>query len=220
MEGHVPRCHYCLRSDVSLRSAKSAVSGPILVCDTCGREHGYPPSPSSQSHDPVAPAYGGAKSVREIDAENHMAASSSPNAPPSALATTRAGMCGVDQAGAWPAPSRRVGGRKGDERMTTQRDQSESLTAAIEAAPGGTWGLVIEPWTPGEVYGVAAIWGEAAAMVYHYTGDGEWEPMGRQVADFRHQPEAALMEELQESISMSGGEPEEARELVADATPF
>ena len=56
--------------------------------------------------------------------------------------------------------------------MTTM---TTAMQDAIEVAPEGTSGLVIEPWCPGEVYGVAADWSQASAPVYFlgaHPGEG------------------------------------------------
>lgn len=90
----------------------------------------------------------------------------------------------------------------------------------IASLPEGTYGLAVAPWTPGEVYAVAARWGEASAPVYTYGLRG-WVASGRQVADYRHRPEAALAGVLSLALQASG-EPEdraeeEAARLVSDA---
>lgn len=94
-----------------------------------------------------------------------------------------------------------------------------TMQAAIDSAPAGTSGLVVEPWSPGEVYGVAANWAQAAAPVYFY-GAGTWESRQYQVADFRHRPADALECELRQSLLASGDDEDEAAELVGDAESF
>lgn len=100
---------------------------------------------------------------------------------------------------------------------------TKAMRLAIETAPEGTTGLVCEPWTPGEVYGVAADWAQASATIFFYGEDG-WSSLGRQVADFRHDDRAALASVLAESLRMSGEDEEEAEEeaesLADDATAF
>lgn len=87
-------------------------------------------------------------------------------------------------------------------------------------APAGMSGLVAEPWTPGEIYGVAANWSDAAATVYTYGDDG-WQPSRCQVADFSHEPRSALAAELREALIHSGETPgnaeDEADDLADDA---
>ena len=86
------------------------------------------------------------------------------------------------------------------------------------AAPAGMSGLVVEPWSEGEVYGVAADWGEAACTVLVYGEDG-WVGSGRQVADFRHSEVAALKSEIREAIIAGGDQPdnEEVADIIAGA---
>lgn len=96
------------------------------------------------------------------------------------------------------------------------------MTEAIESAPAGTSGLVIEPWTPGEVYGVAANWADAASPVYFlgsHPGDG-WSTRQYQVADFRHEPREALECELRQALIASGDDEDEASSLIEDAQEF
>ena len=89
-------------------------------------------------------------------------------------------------------------------------------------APAGKSGLVIEPWSKGEIYAVAANWAQASDPVLIY-GERGWvnDTHGRQVADFRHSPEAALASYLAEAIRLSGGDEDEANDeaanLAADA---
>jgi hypothetical protein len=98
---------------------------------------------------------------------------------------------------------------------------TSEIRAAIESRPAGTSGLVIEPWAPGEVYGVAADWAQAAAPVYFYGhGPGGWEPRQYQVADFRHRPTEALESALREALIASGGDEDDAEGMAADATEF
>jgi len=98
---------------------------------------------------------------------------------------------------------------------------SDELAMAITDAPEGTSGLVIEPWSRGEVYGVAADWTQAASSVWCY-GDGEWvrDAQGRQVADFRHRPIEALISELRQALIMGGDDEDEAEAIAADAIEF
>ncbi len=92
-----------------------------------------------------------------------------------------------------------------------------SKTMRNLTTPAGMSGLAIEPWTPGEVYAVAADWAQAAATVWSYA-DGRWVPTGRQVADYRHDPRAALLRELRETLEASGDDPDDADNLIDDAT--
>ena len=101
-------------------------------------------------------------------------------------------------------------------------EQSEAVCKAIECAPAGTAGLVCEPWTAGEVYGVAADWSDASSPVFAYGADG-WFPTSRQVADSRHSARAALVEVLCDSLRMSGEGDESddiAESLADDAVHF
>ena len=84
-------------------------------------------------------------------------------------------------------------------------------TANEVVAPRGMSGLACEPWTPGEIYAVAADWAQAASPVLVYGEDG-WthDEHGRQVADFSHDAGAALAVHISEAITMSGEEPEDA----------
>jgi hypothetical protein len=103
--------------------------------------------------------------------------------------------------------------------MTT----SKAIETAIECAPRGTYGLLCEPWTPGEVYGVAANWAQASCTVLTYGEDG-WVATGHQVADYRHNDRAALIDVLAEQLRMGGDDEEEAEKeaesLVDDAINF
>ena len=94
-----------------------------------------------------------------------------------------------------------------------------TMQKAIDTAPAGTSGLVIEPWTPGETYGVAADWAQAAAPVYSYGLDG-WQSGQYQVADFGHRPSVALDSELRRAMIASGDDEAEAVGLADDATEF
>lgn len=96
------------------------------------------------------------------------------------------------------------------------------MMEAMEAAPRGTSGLCVVPWCVYDVYGVAANWANAAAPVYTW-GDGEWINSGRQVADYRHDPQAALVDILR--IEIEAGDPDEdahaeAQTLAAGAVSF
>lgn len=104
--------------------------------------------------------------------------------------------------------------------MTT--NISSEMQQAIDSAPAGTSGLVIEPWNAGETYGVAADWAQASAPVYFFgtaLGDG-WGTRQYQVADFRHRPSEALECELRTALIASGGDEDEASGLIAGATEF
>jgi hypothetical protein len=79
--------------------------------------------------------------------------------------------------------------------------------------PAGTCGLAVAPWSPDEVYAVAANWAEASSPVLTW-GEDRWIESGRQVADYRHEPAAALAAELREACDSD----EEAEALAADAT--
>lgn len=88
------------------------------------------------------------------------------------------------------------------------------------AAPAGMRGIAVTPWSKNEVYAVAADWSQAGSPVLVY-GDNGWthEWHGRQVADFRHSPQAALESVIREVIEMNGDEPDddEVAGIVADA---
>ena len=71
--------------------------------------------------------------------------------------------------------------------------------------PNGTEALVVSPWHPQEVYGVAARWGDASSPIFRATEDG-WLHLGWQVGDFGHDPESALREDLRQAIAV-GGDP-------------
>ncbi len=94
-----------------------------------------------------------------------------------------------------------------------------TISQAIESAPEGTSGLVVEPWSKGEIYAVAANWGNASSPVWNYGEDG-WQQSGRQVADFRHEPRAALIAELEETLVASGDDPADTEDIIGDATEF
>lgn len=96
---------------------------------------------------------------------------------------------------------------------------NKTMRHAIDTAPRGTSGLVIEPWSPGETYGVAANWAEPSAPVYYYASEG-WEPGQYQVADFCGCAEAALQAELREALIASGDDEDAADDLVSAAEEF
>lgn len=96
---------------------------------------------------------------------------------------------------------------------------NSTMQAAIESAPVGTTGLVIEPWSIGETYGVAANWAQASAPVYFY-GEGGWNSRQYQVADFRHRMIDALELELRQAIEAGGDDGDEAADLIDDAVSF
>lgn len=98
---------------------------------------------------------------------------------------------------------------------------SRNVQKAVDMARPNMTGLVVAPWDPSEVYGVAAkSWGEPSATVYTYDDESGWQPSSWQVADFCHEPIRALAEELQVSLRASGEPEEEAIDLVDDATEF
>ncbi|MDE2010226.1 MAG: hypothetical protein KGJ09_09155 [Candidatus Omnitrophica bacterium] len=76
--------------------------------------------------------------------------------------------------------------------------------------PEGRTGLACEPWTRGEIYAVAADWADASSPVIVLGEDG-WthDEQGRQVADFRHSPRAALEAIIREALEMSSDDPDE-----------
>lgn len=78
--------------------------------------------------------------------------------------------------------------------------------------PAGTYGLAVAPWSDDEVYAVAARWAEASSPVQVWGGAG-WIDSGRQVADYRHDPAAALAAALREACDSD----EEAEALAAEA---
>ena len=90
------------------------------------------------------------------------------------------------------------------------------IQIATDTMPEGTTGLAIAPWSPDEVYAVAADWSQASAPVYTYGSCG-WQTCGRQVADFRHRPSAALEAELGAALIASGEDADDASDLVDDA---
>jgi len=71
---------------------------------------------------------------------------------------------------------------------------SAAIRKAIESAPTGTAGWVVEP-SREDVWGVAAHWVEASSPVFAYGGDG-WFPTGRCVADYRHRAWDAFVDWL------------------------
>jgi len=97
---------------------------------------------------------------------------------------------------------------------------TETRKANEIVAPAGMSGIACEPWTPGEVYAVAANWAEASSAVLVYGQDG-WthDEHGRQVADFRHNDRDALESVIREAIEMGGDEPDddEIAAIVTDA---
>ena len=86
--------------------------------------------------------------------------------------------------------------------------------------PAGMTGLMVEPWTPGEVYAVAAKWAQASSPVYTW-GRSSWDIQshGMQVADFRHSPQRALKLEIEEAVRAGGDDldEDEVRAIVRDA---
>ena len=96
---------------------------------------------------------------------------------------------------------------------------TRTLKQALESTPRGTTGLIVEPWSQGEIYGVAANWANASNTVWTYGEDG-WQSAHAQVADFRHSPHAALIAELAETLSASGDDPADADDLIDEAFAF
>lgn len=98
---------------------------------------------------------------------------------------------------------------------------TETRKANEIVAPAGMSGIACEPWTPGEVYAVAADWAQASSPVLVY-GDNGWthDEHGRQVADFRHNVRDALESVMREAIKMGGDEPDdnEVAAILDDAT--
>lgn len=95
------------------------------------------------------------------------------------------------------------------------------MTTTINA-PAGMTGLSVEPWSKGEVYAVAANWAQAGSPVLSYSGKADgWglDAHGRQVADFRHSPRAALESVIREAIEAGGDEPDddEVEAILDDA---
>lgn len=59
----------------------------------------------------------------------------------------------------------------------------------------------------GETYSVSADWAQASSPVDGVDG-------GRQVADFRHRPELALRQSIEESIRYSGDDPDDMADEI------
>lgn len=96
---------------------------------------------------------------------------------------------------------------------------NENIQQAINDAPEDTSGLVVVPWNPAEVYGVAANWSQASAQVYIY-GDDEWITSGRQVADYQHSAIKALEEFLLDDILLNDGTDSSVSEIVESSDEF
>lgn len=86
-----------------------------------------------------------------------------------------------------------------------------TMTTTIRC-PTGTYGLAVAPWSPTEVYAVAARWSEAGDTVQTWARD-RWIDSGRQVAEFRHEPAAALAAAIREVCESD----EEAEGFAANA---
>lgn len=86
-----------------------------------------------------------------------------------------------------------------------QAAQPGEMTMVSLTCPEGMTGLSVEPWAKGEIYAVAADWAQASAPVLTY-GEDEWvlDSRGRQVADFRHNSQAALEAIIREAAIASG----------------
>ncbi|MCC7241294.1 MAG: hypothetical protein IT180_05170 [Acidobacteria bacterium] len=95
------------------------------------------------------------------------------------------------------------------------------MTSATITCPGGLTGLAVEPWTPGEIYAVAANWTQASAPVLAY-GEQGWRQTGHQVADYRHRPALALALELRSALHCGGDDSDDAiiNDIVSDAYPI
>lgn len=65
--------------------------------------------------------------------------------------------------------------------------------------------------------GVRADWAQASCAVEALGGDGAWHPTGRQVADYRHRPGAALREQIEDLISAGGDDPADYEDEIAAA---
>lgn len=67
----------------------------------------------------------------------------------------------------------------------------------------------------GEIYGVRANWAEASSAVQvALNGDWQYDPHGRQVADFQHRPTAALRDWIGSGENI---DEEEVADAIADA---
>ena len=52
----------------------------------------------------------------------------------------------------------------------------------------------------GDRYAVRADWSQASSPIEHLDGDNEWQPTGRQVADYCHSADAALREYIERHV--------------------
>ena len=92
------------------------------------------------------------------------------------------------------------------------------ITLDTLTTPDGTTALAVAPWSPDELYAVAADWAQASSPVYSYGAQG-WDQTGRQVADYRHSAQRALAAILREAVEAGGDDSDEApiAGWVADA---
>jgi hypothetical protein len=69
----------------------------------------------------------------------------------------------------------------------------------------------------GDTYGVRADWSDAASPVAARSLSGEYVPTVYQVADFCHDPHAALRRDIEDTIRLSDDDPEDIRAEIEAA---
>ena len=68
----------------------------------------------------------------------------------------------------------------------------------------------------GEKMGVSADFGQASDQVSVLDADGNWISSGKQVADYRHDPIAAMREQIRDLVQMGGDDPDEEKNADID----
>ena len=68
----------------------------------------------------------------------------------------------------------------------------------------------------GDRYAIRANFAQASCSIERETYDG-WEATGMQVADFSHDPESAMMSEINDSLAATGSCLEEFQGEITDA---
>ena len=69
----------------------------------------------------------------------------------------------------------------------------------------------------GETYSIRADFSEASCPIERDDEDGNWSQTGRQVADYWHWPEAAMWDELEQTVVASGDDPADYRDEIEAA---
>lgn len=66
-----------------------------------------------------------------------------------------------------------------------------------------------------DTFKIRADWSNASSSVQRLSEYGEWEPTGKQVADYAHRPAAAMRDHLSEVVRAGGDNPDDEVILLA-----